>query len=586
MLKFLYALFFMVLFPLGLLAWGHQASLHFTTPLYLPTTWGLVLLGLGGSLFLWSMAILMLYGQGLPMNAFPPPRFVTQGPYRLFSHPIYVGFCLMVYGTALFYRSRAGFFLVAPTTALSTVALVWGYEGIDLAARFTTLRAVPFVGLVPQAQSTPQLVDKGRAVLHLGLLGLFLIALLLGATRPPLASIQLVFLGVSLLGLGSSLLRQQQFTSVIRSSYQIAVLLVLNTLLWLITEQIAWPALGGLLIGMWCKAKRLRNGLLMAAVLLGIWGGWPLTSLVGNGVLFLLAFYIDAMARYFRCITEQTANSWYAWQMGPVRLINHGLYAGVATCLGTQLTFALSGGRFLQAMVLLISFAFLFAALWGQSVEGSERLKRPLGYFGFVLGAVASVPVLSLWNNDLWYLAASVAVSGLFGQGLGRLRCLVNGCCHGRLTAPHLGIKVKHAQSRVTKISQLNRQPIHATQVYSLGGLCLSGGVLLYLWGQEVSFSLLVGLYFILSGLVRFVEEAYRGEVQTKIIGGMRIYQWLALLSVGIGVVLTCLTSEATPGWQPCLQWQQLVVSMCLGLLAVFLMGVDFPASKRRFSRL
>ena len=41
-----------------------------------------------------------------------------------------------------------------------------------------------------------------------------------------------------------------------------------------------------------------------------------------------------------------------------------------------------------------------------------------------------------------------------------------------------------------------------------------------------MSFSLIVGLYFILSGLGRFVEEAYRGEVQTKIVGGggMRIY--------------------------------------------------------------
>jgi len=83
-----------------------------------------------------------------------------------------------------------------------------------------------------------------------------------------------------------------------------------------------------------------------------------------------------------------------------------------------------------------------------------------------------------------------------------------------------------------------------------------------------MSFSLIVGLYFILSGLGRFVEEAYRGEVQTKIVGGgMRIYQWLALLSISIGMVLKCLTTEATPGW-PCLQWtwQQLASSLYLGL--------------------
>jgi len=95
MLRFLYALFFIVLLLLGLLAWGYLTSIHFSVPLFLPTAWGLGLLVLGGCLFVWSMASLMLHGQGLPMNAFPPPCFVRQGPYRLFSHPIYVGFCLM-----------------------------------------------------------------------------------------------------------------------------------------------------------------------------------------------------------------------------------------------------------------------------------------------------------------------------------------------------------------------------------------------------------------------------------------------------------------------------------------------------------
>jgi prolipoprotein diacylglyceryltransferase len=52
------------------------------------------------------------------------------------------------------------------------------------------------------------------------------------------------------------------------------------------------------------------------------------------------------------------------------------------------------------------------------------------------------------------------------------------------------------------------------------------------LWLIHAEFSVIVGLYLILTGLGRFVEEAYRGEPQTPIIGGLRLYQWIALSTV------------------------------------------------------
>ena len=38
-----------------------------------------------------GMLDLTCFGHGLPMNAYPPHTFVTQGMYLLFSHPIYLG---------------------------------------------------------------------------------------------------------------------------------------------------------------------------------------------------------------------------------------------------------------------------------------------------------------------------------------------------------------------------------------------------------------------------------------------------------------------------------------------------------------
>ena len=75
-------------------------------------------------------------GGGLPMNAFPPPRFVSGGIYALVPHPIYGGFVLACAGVAVYTGSASGLWLVTPTVALGCAALVLGYELPDLRRRF------------------------------------------------------------------------------------------------------------------------------------------------------------------------------------------------------------------------------------------------------------------------------------------------------------------------------------------------------------------------------------------------------------------------------------------------------------------
>ena len=93
------------------------------------------------------------------------------------------------------------------------------------------------------------------------------------------------------------------------------------------------------------------------------------------------------------------------------------------------------------------------------------------------------------------------------------------------------------------------------------------------------------GMFLVLNGLARFVEEAYRGETQTPVAQGLRLYQWIALAGVIVGAALTTLPSEASTGsWQP--WWGALGVAALLGAVVGAALGVDFPSSNRRFSRL
>jgi len=127
--------------------------------------------------------------------------------------------------------------------------------------------------------------------------------------------------------------------------------------------------------------------------------------------------------------------------------------------------------------------------------------------------------------------------------------------------------------------------PLHPTQVYSILWNIFTALILTRLWWVHAPLHLLTGLYFTLNGLGRFVEEAWRGEPQTPVFARLRLYQWAAIASILLGILITALgTSEPAPAAR--FDWQMLLPAAAFGLLVCCAMGVDFPESNRRFSRL
>jgi prolipoprotein diacylglyceryltransferase len=105
------------------------------------------------------------------------------------------------------------------------------------------------------------------------------------------------------------------------------------------------------------------------------------------------------------------------------------------------------------------------------------------------------------------------------------------------------------------------------------------------LWFLRAPLSLIIGVYLIITGLGRFVEESYRGEPQTAIYGGLRLYQWMAILSVVSGAIATMVAdTPRTP--LPELNWASIIAAACFGVLTSCALGLDFPESNRRFARL
>jgi hypothetical protein len=279
------------------------------------------------------------------------------------------------------------------------------------------------------------------------------------------------------------------------------------------------------------------------------------------------------------------ANSWKEWHFGSIRIINHGFYAGLAGFVGFGLMANILGADTLLIIFVIGICGIAGAGLWAQLVEGSPILLRPYGYYGSVLGVPVGCILASFFSDkSAFYLIATTIVAAPWIQCIGRLRCLVQGCCHGKQTETGVGICFHHPKSRVNKLAGWSGKTLYPTQVYSIGANFVIGLLLLRLMSLEMHINFITGIYLILNGLSRFVEEYYRGEPQTPYFWGMRVYQWLAIASILIGCIFTCLYSSE----KLLFSWNlsHLFASILFGVITMIAYGVDFPKSNKRFSRL
>jgi prolipoprotein diacylglyceryltransferase len=188
-------------------------------------------------------------------------------------------------------------------------------------------------------------------------------------------------------------------------------------------------------------------------------------------------------------------------------------------------------------------------------------------------------------GTDMWLILSAFGVAGPWIQALGRLRCLVQGCCHGRPSPDIIGIRYTHPRSRVTRLAQLAGESLHPTPLYSIAWNILLGLFMARLWQVHTPLPVIPGVYLILSGIGRFVEECYRGEPQTPVVAGLRLYQWMAIGSVLGGALMT--TAQTDSPWpNSALNLEAIGGAALLGFITWFALGVDFPNSNRRFSRL
>jgi protein-S-isoprenylcysteine O-methyltransferase Ste14 len=640
--RLLYALLFNAAIPLGLWGWARALEPSFPLP---PVSWpvaGAAVAAAGFVLMLAGMIAIVTRGGGLPMNAFPPTRLVRTGVFRWFDNPIYVGFGFLVAGWALATGSAPGLWLVTPITALSMAALVLGYERHDLQRRFGSAALEPSFLVLPRAdEGRPTWNDRAAVFLRVlapwlvtwfavQALGrapdVFVTTLPFERTWPVIPWTEAVYVTTYLFVPLTPLLvvtRRDLRDFAIRG----LVATIIVSVCWLVIPVVAdnRPFVPEGLMGRLLAFEQENSHgvaafpafhVLWTLIAAEAWAAnaaatgrpawrwlgiaWAVAITVSTLttamhsvidvaaalLLFLPIRRLDRTWSIIRTATERLANSWREWRVGPIRIINHGGYVALAAFVGL-LVAGSALGDMRGAVVTWVGFCMLMGAgLLAHWLEGSPALLRPFGWYGGMVGAVIGGVTLALAGVPIVPVLAAFAIASPWIQVLGRLRCLVQGCCHGGPAPEAVGICYRHRRSRVTQLPDLAGRPIHATPLYSIAANLVIGVLLVRLRVLGAPDPFVLGGYLMASGIARFVEESYRAEPQTKTMGGLRIYQWLAIGSLVAGILCTLLPAEArAPGFAT--PAASLVgAAIGIALLTWFLMGVDFPGSNRRFSRL
>lgn len=169
------------------------------------------------------------------------------------------------------------------------------------------------------------------------------------------------------------------------------------------------------------------------------------------------------------------------------------------------------------------------------------RLDRGgLVYFGGFLGAVVSVAAYFLVRRlplltGLDALAAALPL----GHAIGRVGCLLNGCCHGVTCAPGEAGVIVQAVDMVPRIP---------TQALSTGSNILVFLGLLWVERGRGRAGWTTAAYLLTYPIARYSIEILRGDDRGTLVLGMTVSQAISAGTFAIGLLLAVWLLRAGPG--------------------------------------
>jgi len=239
-------------------------------------------------------------------------------------------------------------------------------------------------------------------------------------------------------------------------------------------------------------------------------GDWPVYS---YGVLLALAYLAGLQLAVVR-----------ARRMGldGARVMDLGIYLIIAALVGAKL------------MLIVVDFTY-----FRQQPRELLSLVRAAGvFYGGLLAAFAvAVLLIRRYRLPLWKTTDAFAPGIALGHVVGRLGCLLAGCCYGRPTDLPWGITFTDPSAAANVGTPLNI-PLHPTQLYEAGAELL---ILVFLLATERRGRTFAGRtfwsYMLLYAVSRFIIEIFRGDDRGSM-AGLSTSQAVSVVLAPIALVM------------------------------------------------
>ena len=239
-------------------------------------------------------------------------------------------------------------------------------------------------------------------------------------------------------------------------------------------------------------------------------GSWPVYS---YGVLLALAYLAGLQLAVIRA---------RRWGLNATKVMDFGIYLIIAALVGAKL------------MLVAVDFDYFRT----QPRELLSLVRAGGVFYGGLLGALAvGLWLVRRYGLPVWTTADLFAPGIALGHVVGRLGCLLAGCCYGQPTDAAWGITFTHPVAAANVGTPLGL-PLHPTQLYDAGAELVILAVLLVLERRGRGFpGRTFWLYMLLYSISRYVVEIYRGDPR-GMVWGMSTSQFVSILIVPLALVM------------------------------------------------
>jgi phosphatidylglycerol:prolipoprotein diacylglycerol transferase len=239
-------------------------------------------------------------------------------------------------------------------------------------------------------------------------------------------------------------------------------------------------------------------------------GNWPVYS---YGVLLALAYLAGLQLAVVRARRRQ---------IDATKVMDLGIYLIIAALVGAKL------------MLVAVDFDYFRS----QPRELLSLVRAGGVFYGGLLAALGvGLWLVRRYKLDAWTVADLTAPGIALGHVVGRIGCLLAGCCYGRPTDVPWAITFTNPAAATNVGTPLNT-PLHPTQLYDAGAELLIMILLLLTERRGRQFAgRTFWLYMLLYAISRYIVEIYRGD-ERGIIAGMATSQFVSILIVPLAIIM------------------------------------------------